>query len=127
MCIYSIQYRERVYIQADAALDMAERDLCQASLEYVFLLRAVQERRKFELVETLLGFVFGWWTFYHQAHEVHLEGQAAARDLQLRIQRTRDAFELASKDSELHMKRMMETRHAVCTLLSLSLPTAQSI
>lgn len=54
-------------MQADAAMDMAERDFCQASLEYVFQLQAVQERKKFELVETLLGFVFGWWTFHHTA------------------------------------------------------------
>ncbi|KOB75389.1 Uncharacterized protein OBRU01_03430 [Operophtera brumata] len=76
--------RERM---ADAAMDMAERDFCQASLEYVFQLQAVQERKKFELVETLLGFVFGWWTFHHTAHDVHADAEPRVRDLQLRIQR----------------------------------------
>lgn len=75
------------YLQADAAMDMAERDFCQASLEYVFQLQAVQERKKFELVETLLGFVFGWWTFHHTAHDVHADAEPRVRDLQLRIQR----------------------------------------
>lgn len=68
-------------------MDMAERDFCQASLEYVFQLQAVQERKKFELVETLLGFVFGWWTFHHTAHDVHADAEPRVRDLQLRIQR----------------------------------------
>lgn len=74
-------------LQADAAMDMAERDFCQASLEYVFQLQAVQERKKFELVETLLGFVFGWWTFHHTAHDIHADAEPRVRDLQLRIQR----------------------------------------
>lgn len=76
-----------LWAQADAAMDMAERDFCQASLEYVFQLQAVQERKKFELVETLLGFVFGWWTFHHTAHDVHADAEPRVRDLQLRIQR----------------------------------------
>lgn len=39
---------------------MAERHFCQASLEYVFLLQEVQERKKFEFVETvsLIFFIY---------------------------------------------------------------------
>ncbi|KAF9796930.1 hypothetical protein SFRURICE_016598 [Spodoptera frugiperda] len=53
VCVVETKKRRQT---ADAAMDMAERDFCQASLEYVFQLQAVQERKKFELVETLLGF-----------------------------------------------------------------------
>ncbi|KAH9631937.1 hypothetical protein HF086_000274 [Spodoptera exigua] len=81
---------QRSRAQADAAMDMAERDFCQASLEYVFQLQAVQERKKFELVETLLGFVFGWWTFHHTAHDVHADAEPRVKDLQLRIQRSKE-------------------------------------
>ncbi|XP_068623137.1 rho GTPase-activating protein 26 isoform X2 [Battus philenor] len=101
---------ETVFQEADAAMDMAERDFCQASLEYVFQLQAVQERKKFELVETLLGFVFGWWTFHHTAHDVHADAEPLVRDLQLRIQRTRSNFEETSKQTESLMKKMMEVR-----------------
>ncbi|XP_075982136.1 GTPase regulator associated with FAK isoform X2 [Anticarsia gemmatalis] len=101
---------ENVFQEADAAMDMAERDFCQASLEYVFQLQAVQERKKFELVETLLGFVFGWWTFHHTAHDVHADAEPRVRDLQLRIQRTRSNFEEMSKQTESLMKKMMEVR-----------------
>lgn len=45
----------RIYIQADATLEMAERHFSQASLEYVFLLQQVQERKKFEFVETVMA------------------------------------------------------------------------
>lgn len=41
------------YFQADATLEMEQRHFCQASLEYVFLLQEVQERKKFEFVETV--------------------------------------------------------------------------
>lgn len=37
---------------------MEQRHFCQASLEYVFLLQEVQERKKFEFVETVSYFVF---------------------------------------------------------------------
>lgn len=37
---------------------MEQRHFCQASLEYVFLLQEVQERKKFEFVETVSHFIF---------------------------------------------------------------------
>lgn len=37
---------------------MEQRHFCQASLEYVFLLQEVQERKKFEFVETVSFFNF---------------------------------------------------------------------
>ncbi|KAM3955463.1 rho GTPase-activating protein 26 [Aphomia sociella] len=113
----STKKQENVFQEADAAMDMAERDFCRASLEYVFQLQAVQERKKFELVETLLGFVFGWWTFHHTAHDVHADAEPRVRDLQLRIQRTRSNFEETSKQTESLMKKMMEARQ-VMRLLS---------
>lgn len=54
------------YFQADASVDMAERHFYTASMEYVYQIQEVHERKKFEFVETLLGFLFGWLTFYHQ-------------------------------------------------------------
>ncbi|KAJ2945317.1 hypothetical protein O0L34_g9404 [Tuta absoluta] len=106
----SVKKPDTVFQEADAAMDMAERDFCQASLEYVFQLQAVQERKKFELVETLLGFVFGWWTFHHTAHDVHADAEPRVKDLMLRIQRTRTNFEETSKQTESLMKKMMEMR-----------------
>ena len=41
------------FLQADASVEMEQRYFAQASLEYVFLLQEVQERKKFEFVETV--------------------------------------------------------------------------
>ena len=54
--------------QADATLEMEQRDFIRAGLEYVCLIQEVQERKKFEFVETLLAFMYGWLTFYHQGN-----------------------------------------------------------
>ena len=39
--------------QADATLEMEQRDFARAALEYVCLIQEVQERKKFEFVETV--------------------------------------------------------------------------
>ena len=44
------------YLQADATLEMEQRDFARAALEYVCLIQEVQERKKFEFVETVRGF-----------------------------------------------------------------------
>lgn len=76
-----------MFSQADANLGMEQRHFVQASLEYILKLQEVQERKKFEFVETvsflshcfhalhphvhpsatqILSFMYGWLTFYHQ-------------------------------------------------------------
>ncbi|XP_076249782.1 GTPase regulator associated with FAK isoform X2 [Calliopsis andreniformis] len=84
----STKKQDNVLQEADATLEMAERHFCQASLEYVFLLQEVQERKKFEFVETLLSFMFGWLTFYHQGHEVAKDFKPYMTELQLKIQKS---------------------------------------
>ncbi|KAK9700493.1 BAR domain [Popillia japonica] len=79
--------------EADASVDMAERHFYNASMEYVYLIQEVHERKKFEFVETLLSFMFSWLTFYHQGYEVAKDFQPYMFDLQCKIQKTRDNFE----------------------------------
>ncbi|XP_076767138.1 GTPase regulator associated with FAK isoform X2 [Xylocopa sonorina] len=106
----STKKQDNVLQEADATLEMAERDFCQASLEYVFLLQEVQERKKFEFVETLLGFMFGWLTFYHQGHEVAKDFKPYMTELQLKIQKTRENF-LATRDkTESLMNKMKDMK-----------------
>lgn len=108
---------------------MEQRHFCQASLEYVYRLQEVHERKKFEFVETvnlflflkfkihlqsfllknktihnlskilfrfylkqLLGFMYGWLTFYHQGYEVSKEFRPYMTDLQVRLQKVRVRF-----------------------------------
>lgn len=42
-----------MFSQADANLGMEQRHFVQASLEYILKLQEVQERKKFEFVETV--------------------------------------------------------------------------
>lgn len=108
---------------------MAERHFYQASMEYVFLLQEVQERKKFEFVETLLSFMIGWLTFYHQGHEVAKDYKKYMSDLQLTIQKvniraiefllevlfynvlqTRENFDETRNQTESLKKKMLEVR-----------------
>ncbi|VDM98273.1 unnamed protein product [Thelazia callipaeda] len=57
--------RKNDFKEADAQLDMQQRNFCNCSLDYVTAIQAVQERMKFEFVETLCSFVYSWLTFYH--------------------------------------------------------------
>lgn len=41
------------FFQADASLEMEQRHFFQASLEYASLLTKIQEKKKFEFVETV--------------------------------------------------------------------------
>ncbi|KAI5733103.1 hypothetical protein M8J76_007678 [Diaphorina citri] len=91
---------------ADASLEMEQRHFIQASLEYVFRIQEVQERKKFEFVEILLGFMFGWLTFYHQAYEVAEDFKPYMRELQFRIQKTRENFNATRDKTESLMRKI---------------------
>ncbi|XP_037087857.1 rho GTPase-activating protein 26-like, partial [Pollicipes pollicipes] len=82
--------------EADASLEMEQRFFVQASLDYVCMLQEVQERKKFEFVETTapkpahvrcFGCMYGWLTFYHQGHEVANDYKGQMTDLQMRLQK----------------------------------------
>ncbi|XP_069680470.1 rho GTPase-activating protein 26 isoform X4 [Periplaneta americana] len=106
----STKKQDAVLKEADATLIMEQRHFVRASLEYVFLLQEVQERKKFEFVETLLGFMYGWLTFYHQGHEVANEFKPYMRELQFKIQKTRENFNATRDKTESLMKKMLEVR-----------------
>ncbi|VDM38216.1 unnamed protein product [Toxocara canis] len=57
--------RKNDFKEADAQLDMQQRNFCKCSLDYVTAIQSVQERMKFEFVETLSTFLYSWLTFYH--------------------------------------------------------------
>ena len=50
---YTISYSFLYLFQADASLELERRDFIRAGLEYVCLIQEVQERKKFEFVETV--------------------------------------------------------------------------
>lgn len=104
----STKKQDNVLKEADAALAMEQRHFVQASLEYVFLLQEVQERKKFEFVETLLRFMFSWLTFYHQGHEVACDFKPVMDELQLKLQKTRGNFETTRDQAESLRNKILE-------------------
>jgi len=96
--------------EADATLEMEQRDFARAALEYVCLIQEVQERKKFEFVETIQAFMYGWLTFYHQGHEVAKDFKPYMTDLQIRVQNTRENFKSSRDDIQALMKKMLEIR-----------------
>nr|XP_045594056.1 rho GTPase-activating protein 26-like isoform X7 [Procambarus clarkii] len=100
----------QVLQEADASVEMEQRHFVHASLDYVFQLQEVQERKKFEFVETLLSYMYGWLTFYHQGHEVFNDCNPYMRDLQVRVQRTRENFEATRQESVQLKNKMLEVR-----------------
>lgn len=99
---------DQVLQEADASVEMEQRYFVHASLDYVFLLQEVQERKKFEFVETLLSYMYGWLTFYHQGHEVFNDCNPYMRDLQVRVQRTRENFGATREESVTLKNKMLE-------------------
>ncbi|XP_071547865.1 rho GTPase-activating protein 26 isoform X4 [Panulirus ornatus] len=106
----SIKKDGQVLQEADASVEMEQRHFVHASLDYVFLLQEVQERKKFEFVETLLSYMYGWLTFYHQGHEVFNDCNPYMRDLQVRVQKTRENFEATRQESVQLKNKMLEVR-----------------
>lgn len=73
--------------KADAHLGMLEREYLRESLSYVLRIQEVQERIKFEFVETVVGFIQGWLTFYHSGHEFGEESRDYMNDLLQKVQK----------------------------------------
>jgi hypothetical protein len=89
---------------------MEQRDFARAGLAYVCLIQEVQERKKFEFVETIQAFMYGWLTFYHQGHEVAKDFKPYMTDLQIRVQNTRENFNSSRDDIQALMRKMLEVR-----------------
>jgi len=106
----STKKQDNVLQEADAILEMEQRDFAREALEYVCLIQEVQERKKFEFVETLQAFMYGWLTFYHQGFEVAKDFKPFMTDLQIRVQKTRTNFQSGRENIEALKRKMLEVR-----------------
>lgn len=104
----STKKSENHLLEADASLEMEQRHFYLASLEYASLLTNIQEKKKFEFVETILSFMCGMMTFYHQGYEVANEFKTFITDLQRRLQRTRENFEATYNEAEQLKQKTLE-------------------
>uniref|UniRef100_A0A3P8VDK1 Rho GTPase-activating protein 42 n=1 Tax=Cynoglossus semilaevis TaxID=244447 RepID=A0A3P8VDK1_CYNSE len=95
-----------VHSQADTQIDKERQLFYDASLEYVFKIQEVQEKKKFEFVEPLLAFLQGLFTFYHEGYELAQEFEPYKQQLQFNLQNTRNNFVSTKQEVEKLMNRI---------------------
>uniref|UniRef100_A0A673B2K2 Rho GTPase-activating protein 42 n=1 Tax=Sphaeramia orbicularis TaxID=375764 RepID=A0A673B2K2_9TELE len=99
--------KKETYLQeADTQIDKERQLFYDASLEYVFKIQEVQEKKKFEFVEPLLAFLQGLFTFYHEGYELAHEFEPYKQQLQFNLQNTRNNFVSTKQEVEKLMKRI---------------------
>ncbi|XP_061164694.1 rho GTPase-activating protein 26-like isoform X1 [Saccostrea echinata] len=96
--------------EADATLEMEFRSFRECSMKYVLKLQEVQERKKFDFVETILAFMYSLFTFYHQGFDASNELKESSMHLQKILQKTRESFESQKEYTETLMFKMLDNR-----------------
>ncbi|XP_062513890.1 rho GTPase-activating protein 26-like [Corticium candelabrum] len=94
--------------EADITMEQEQKKFRQAAMEYVKVLLDVQERKKFEFVEPLLGFMTDQMTFYHSAYETGQEYKELTNDLQVKLQDVRQVWQESQEYTESLMKATEE-------------------
>ncbi|KAM4544482.1 rho GTPase-activating protein 42 [Odontesthes bonariensis] len=102
----SSRKKESQLLEADSQMSKDRQVFYDASLQYVFKIQEVQERKKFEFVEPLLAFLQGLFTFYHEGYELASEFEPYKQQLQFNLQNARNNFESTRAEVERLMKRI---------------------
>ncbi|KAM9846303.1 rho GTPase-activating protein 42 [Aulostomus maculatus] len=102
----SSKKKESHLSEADSQMSKDRQVFYDASLQYVFKIQEVQERKKFEFVEPLLAFLQGLLTFYHEGYELASEFEPYKQHLQFNLQNARNNFESTRVEVERLMKRI---------------------
>ncbi|XP_074529164.1 rho GTPase-activating protein 42 [Halichoeres trimaculatus] len=102
----SSKKKESQLLEADSQMSKDRQVFYDASLQYVFKIQEVQERKKFEFVEPLLAFLQGLFTFYHEGYELASEFDPYKQQLQFNLQNARNNFESTRAEVERLMKRI---------------------
>uniref|UniRef100_A0A8C6S8T0 Rho GTPase activating protein 42b n=1 Tax=Neogobius melanostomus TaxID=47308 RepID=A0A8C6S8T0_9GOBI len=100
--------KKETYLQeADTQIDRERQLFYDASLEYVFKIQEVQEKKKFEFVEPLLAFLQGLFTFYHEGYELAHEFEPYKQQLQFNLQNVNTQQLVSTKEEvEKLMRRI---------------------
>ncbi|XP_061858101.1 rho GTPase-activating protein 26 isoform X2 [Colius striatus] len=101
----SSKKKESQLQEADSQVDLVRQHFYEVSLEYVFKVQEVQERKMFEFVEP------GLFTFYHHGYELAKDFSDFKTELTISIQNTRNRFEGTRSEVESLMKKMKENPH----------------
>uniref|UniRef100_A0A672FTR8 Rho GTPase-activating protein 26 n=1 Tax=Salarias fasciatus TaxID=181472 RepID=A0A672FTR8_SALFA len=109
--LFSLFFPFLPMFQADNQVDNVRQHFYEVSLEYVFKVQEVQERKMFDFVEPLLAFLQGLFTYYHHGYELAKDFNHFKTDLTISIQNTRNRFESTRSEVESLMRKMKENPH----------------
>ena len=98
--------KEESVNEASDIVRAEQKHLNSCSLEYVYLMHMVQERKKFEFVEAILNFTQSWVNYYRKGADFAKEQEDYMKDLKDRVQKTRDNFSATSEKYELLKEKM---------------------
>lgn len=102
----SAKKRETQLQEADELLDKERANFYESSVEYVYQIHQVQDRKKFDVVEPVLAFLHSILTLNNLTVEMTQDFMPYKQELQLSLQNTRNHYESTCEELEELMKRM---------------------
>lgn len=104
----SAKKKESQLQEADEVLDKERVNFYESSVEYVYQIHQVQDRKKFDVVEPVLAFLHSVLTLNNLTVEMTRDFMPYKQELQLSLQNTRNHYESTSEEMEELMKRMKQ-------------------
>ncbi|XP_036379957.1 oligophrenin-1-like isoform X2 [Megalops cyprinoides] len=105
----SSKKKETQLQEADVQLDKERLNFYESSVEYVYQIQQVQDRKKFDVVEPVLAFLQSILTLNNLTFEMTQDFMPYKQELQLSLQNTRNHFESTREEMEELMKRMKDS------------------
>ncbi|KAM3869272.1 oligophrenin-1 [Diretmus argenteus] len=102
----SAKKKESHLQEADELLDKERVTFYESSVEYVYQIHQVQDRKKFDAVEPVLAFLHSVLTLNNLTVEMTQDFMPYKQELQLSLQNTRNHYESTREEMEELMKRM---------------------
>ncbi|XP_035034989.1 oligophrenin-1 [Hippoglossus stenolepis] len=104
----SAKKKESQLQEADELLDKERVNFYESSVEYVYQIHQVQDRKKFDVVEPVLAFLHSILTLNNLTVEMTQDFMPYKQELQLSLQNTRNHYESTREEMEELMKRMKQ-------------------
>ncbi|XP_030217058.1 oligophrenin-1 isoform X1 [Gadus morhua] len=102
----SVKKKESLLQEADDVLDKERATFYESSVEYVYQVHQVQDRKKFDVVEPVLAFLHSILTLNNLTVEMTQDFTPYKQELQLSLQNTRNHYESTREVMEDLMKKM---------------------
>ncbi|MBN3301373.1 OPHN1 protein, partial [Amia calva] len=116
MCIWQCKCQQfNIFMLDHGQLDKERLNFYESSVEYVYQIQQVQDRKKFDVVEPVLAFLHSLFTLNNLTFEMTQDFMPYKQELQLSLQNTRNHFESTREEMEELMKRMKDS-HQLCKI-----------